>query len=53
MKLGKLLSVGEVVEQPPVEEPAAGPPELARADTADAAGNDDRARVPAAVHASR
>jgi hypothetical protein len=51
MRLGKMLSVGEVVEQPPVEEPAPAPPEPARLETAAAAARDDQAEVPAGARA--
>jgi hypothetical protein len=45
MRLGKMLSVGEVVEQPPVKEPVSARPEPARRDTAPA--GDSQAEVPA------
>jgi hypothetical protein len=53
MRLGKLLSVGEVVEQPPVEEPSAASPELTRLETAVTTADDDHAQVPAVAHANR
>ena len=57
MRLGKMLSVGEVVEQPRVEEPAGPRPEPARPQTArpqaaDVTGHDD-AQLPDVTHARR
>ena len=54
MKLGKLLSVGEIAEQPPAEEPQAVPAQhpvtkaLARA-----GGEDGQGRPPALARAGR
>ena len=63
MRLGRMLSVGEVVEQPATEEPAAAAPGPARAEHAgaeharpDACGeptDGDHAQVPAATGAGR
>jgi hypothetical protein len=55
MKLGKLLSVGEISEQPPVEEPQAAPAEhgSATARAGAAAGAGDRAQAPALTRAGR
>jgi hypothetical protein len=53
MKLGKLLSTGEVVEQPPVEEPPAARPELTGLADAAATAGDDHVQLPAAAHADR
>lgn len=53
MKLGKLLSVGEVAEQPPVEEPPGAWPELTRLDIAASAASDDHVPAPAAASADR
>jgi hypothetical protein len=52
MRLGKMLSVGEVVEQPRVEEPADARPEPARPQTADVTAHDD-AQLPDVTHARR
>lgn len=51
MKLGKLLSVGEVAEQPPVEEPASARPEPVRLETAAATARDDQAGLPTGARA--
>ena len=53
MRLGKMLSVGEVAEQPPVEEPAAAPAELTGSETAGTAGADGHARLPDVTPARR
>jgi hypothetical protein len=59
MRLGKLLSTGEVVEQPPVEGPPAARPELAELaelaelETVAAAAGDDHAQRPVAARADR
>jgi hypothetical protein len=61
MKLGKLLSVGEVAEQPPVEEPPVAWPQLTRldivasaaSDIAAPAASDDHVPAPAAASADR
>jgi len=58
MRLGRMLSVGEVVEQPATEEPGAAAPGPARAEHArpDACGeptDGDHAQVPAATGAGR
>lgn len=48
MRLGKMLSVGEVVEQAPAAEPAAATPAPAAA-----AAPEDRGQVPAGASAGR
>jgi len=58
MKLGRMLSVGEVVEQPAAEEPAAARPEPARAErvrpgASPGPADDDRSQVPAVTGAGR
>jgi hypothetical protein len=53
MKLGKLLSVGEVVEQPPVEEPPAAQPEVTELGAAAATADDDHAQALVAARAGR
>ena len=57
MKLGKMLSVGEVVEQPAAGEAAAARPEPGRAQPArpdaSATADGDRAQVPAVTGAGR
>jgi hypothetical protein len=56
MRLGKLLSTGEVVEQPPVEGPPAARPELAELaelEAGAAAAGDDHAQRPVAARADR
>jgi hypothetical protein len=53
MRLGKLLSVGEVVEQPPVEEPPAAWPELTELGAAAATADDEHAQAPVAARADR
>jgi hypothetical protein len=53
MRLGKMLSVGEVLEQPPVEEPAAAPAELTGSETAAAVGDDGHAQLPDVTPARR
>ena len=51
MQLGKKLSVGEVVEQAPIEEPAMVQPEPAQPDLSAANTNDDHGQVPTVAHA--
>ena len=57
MRLGKMLSVGEVVEQPAAGEPAARPEparaERARPGASAGPADDDRAQVPAVTGAGR
>jgi hypothetical protein len=51
MQLGKMLSVGEVVEQAPIEEPAMAQPKPAQPAPAEATRNDDHGQVPAGAPA--
>ena len=56
MRLGKLLSVGEVAERAPIVEPVIGPmgrPEPAQPAPGDVARNDEQTPVLAAAHTGR
>jgi hypothetical protein len=50
MRLGKLMSVGEVADHAAIEDPAMGHPEPAQPDQA--TRNDDHSQVPAVAHTS-
>ena len=51
MRLGKLVSVGEVVDQEPAAAP--GPPPAAAEQDAPVLAGEDNAQVPTTAHASR